>query len=956
MLITVFRRSWPVQDITELILERRDAYRICASWDGARFLLYLRSLLSGVLDSPDSVWQPAYQSRSVVLTLPGGRQEVSAFALGAVEFVPAMLVENQPFSWSAEAEWVRSVILWIHSLFGGESWFPEVASDGIRIHLLTDSVEARAAFEGLRQAMPPSFRAACPEVPAENLFIDVVKSLGDAVGWLLLRREQVSLRTASLRRLPAPYQDLLEGFAQGKRQVASGVNFFDPRQANLALPERNSRLAFSIKAPLADGEKWELRPQLQSALHPEESCDALLAWQHPETVPPHFLRDKTSPRLHLLREFGRALRVFPDLGATLAVSPPIPLRYDTEQMAMFLKTRADTLRAYGYALIASAELCQAQVPEVTLRIDPESERQGLDIEAMLEFQWSLAVDEALLDAKALAAWAENPGPLIFSNGRWFWVDQKATMKALRFLQKQPKKGTLLEAMALAGGSVPLRLEYGGQLSPLHSRQRFEERSEPAGFAGTLRAYQRRGFSWLLFMRRLGLGACLADDMGLGKTIQTLAALAWLLEQGELRRALLVCPTSVLGNWLAEAERFTPELPVLLFHGERKKDPEAFAAQVADYRLVVTSYPLLTRDRKLFLSTDWDLVILDEAQLIKNSQTQAAKVARELKTKGRLLLTGTPVENRLEDLWSLFRFLQPELLESRRSFAKRFVRPIESFADPVAKDHLKRLVGPFILRRTKTDPLIAPELPAKLESVTSCSLTPEQARLYEREVQSSLSVLRGSEGPQRRGAILALLGKLKQICNHPALLEAKPDWSESRSGKLHRLQELYSELPPDEGILIFSQYSKMVNALRASLTHLWDQEILALDGSTPRHLRDQMVERFQSGRGPRVFIISLKSGGVGLNLTRASTVVHFDRWWNPAVENQATDRAFRIGQERPVQVFKFSTVGTLEAQIDRILVEKQALVNGLIEDGDSWLASLGGQELSEFLLPGREVAL
>ena len=937
-------------------MERRDAYRICASWDGNHFVLYLRSLLSGVIDSPQEIWEPGYQTRTTVLTLPDGQRTVSTYLLTPREFTEELLSQERPFSWSAEAEWAHSVLVWLLTLFAHQAWYPEVRSDGLKLRLLTDSVEAQRAQRALREAMPPSFRAAAPQLSPDSLFPDVLENLADALGWRLLEEAPIHLRGALLQRLPSAYSQLLEQFIAGQASTNGNVTFFDPRQANLTLPDRNSHLAFAITAPKDPEDRWELRPALQDSSDPEQSCDALLAWQQPETVPAHFLRNEVSPRLHLLREFGRALRVFPDLGASLAHSPPSPLRYDTEQMAHFLKTRAETLRAYGYPLIASPELRQAQVPEVTLRIDPEAERQGLDVEALLTFEWNLAVDETLLDAEALAAWAESPGPLLFSQGRWFWVDPRSTMKALKFLQKQPKMGTLLEAMALAGGSQPLRLELAGQLSPLHSRQRFEERNEPSGFEGTLRAYQRRGFSWLLFMRRLGLGACLADDMGLGKTVQTLAALLALLEQGQLQRALLVCPTSVLGNWLAEAKRFAPTLPVLLFHGQRTKDPEQFAREIQDYRLVLTSYPLLTRDRKLFLPAEWDLVILDEAQQIKNAQTQSAKVARELQTQGRILLTGTPVENRLEDLWSLFRFLQPELLESRRGFINRFVKPIESFADPQAKEHLRRLVGPFILRRVKTDPLIAPELPAKLESVTTCSLTPEQAKMYEREVQTSLSALRGSEGSARRGAILGLLGRLKQLCNHPALLEDKqPDWSESRSGKIHRLQELYAELPPDEGILIFSQYARMVVALRNLLTHLWDQEILAFDGSTPRHQRDQMVERFQSGRGPKVFVISLKSGGVGLNLTRASTVVHFDRWWNPAVENQATDRAFRIGQDRPVQVFKFSTQGTLEEQIDRILAEKSSLANGLIEDGDSWLSQLGDQELSQFLLPGREAS-
>jgi superfamily II DNA or RNA helicase len=853
-----------------------------------------------------------------------------------------------------DAEWTRALLHWILSLYAAEAWYPEVRREQIRLRLLVDSVEATEGLRGFRESMPPSFRAALPGEPVAQLWNEVLGALGDAVGWALLWEGPIALRTAWLQRLPEGYQSLLELFAEGARQVSSSISFFDPRQANLTLPERSSRLAFLISPPEADQPYWQLRPQLQSLKGGEESCDALLGWQDPQTIPAHFLRPGTSPRFHLLREFGRALRVFPDLGASLASSPPAPLRFDDDQMAAFLKTQAESLQAYGYPLLAPPGLAQPQTPQVTLHIDPGNERQGLDIGQLLDFSWSLAVDEALLDLSALQAWAENPGPLLFSKGRWFWVDPKATLKALRFLQKQPRSGTLLEAMALAGGPQPLRLELGGQLSPLHQQQKFEERTEPEGFRGTLRAYQRRGFSWLLFMRRLGLGACLADDMGLGKTVQTLAAMLCLKDQGELVRGLLVCPTSVLGNWLAEAAKFTPDLRVMLHHGERFRDPEKFAGVAADYDLVLTSYPLLTRDRKSFLGLEWDVVVLDEAQQIKNSQTQNAKVARDLKTRSRVLLTGTPVENRLEDLWSLFRFLQPELLESHRGFITRFARPIEKRGDLEAKEQLRRLVGPFILRRTKTDPNVAPELPSKIETVVSCSLTPEQAKAYQVEVEAALASVRGLEGIHRRGAILRLLTRLKQLCDHPALLEESPNWDESRAGKLHRLFEIFEELPSDEGILIFSQFSRMVRSLQSILTHHLDEEVLAFDGATPRQTRDQMVARFQSGRGPRLFVISLKSGGVGLNLTRASTVVHYDRWWNPAVETQATDRAFRIGQERHVQVFKLSTQGTLEEQIDRILTEKQSLVTGLIEDGDSWLADLDDNELARLLLPGGAV--
>jgi superfamily II DNA or RNA helicase len=934
-------------------MERKEAYRIHVSWDGSRFILYLRSLLSGVLDSPVGLWDLPFLTKRTVLELPAGRQEITAYALGPSELVSTLLEDPGPFPLGRDADWIRGVLHWLLSLYAAEGWYPEVRRDQIGFQLLVDSVEATAGMQGFRQAMPASFRAALPSEPPCRLWSEVLAALGDAVGWLLLWEGPVPLKPALLSRLPESYQSLLELFAEGARHVSSSIGFFDPRQANLTIAERNSRLAFLLSPPSAEQPCWQLRPQLQSLRHPEESCDALVGWQDPTTIPPHFLSGGDSPRYHLLKEFGRALRVFPDLGASLASSPPSALRYDNEQMANFLKTQAESLQAYGYPLLAPPDLAMPNTPQVTLQVDP-GQRQGLDLGELLDFRWSLAVNETLLDLDALLAWTENPGPLLFSQGRWYWVDPRSTLKALRFMQKQPRRGTLLEAMALAGGSAPLRLEFAGQLSPLQQQQKFEARNEPAGFRGTLRAYQRRGFSWLLFMRRLGLGACLADDMGLGKTVQTLGALLSLKEQGELSRALLVCPTSVLGNWQAEAQRFTPDLKVLLHHGQSrgKRGSSDFAGMVEGHDLILTSYSLLTRERKGFLSLDWDVVILDEAQQIKNTHTQNAKVARELKAKSRIILTGTPVENRLEDLWSLFRFLQPELLESHRGFIARFARPIERHGDSEAKEQLRRLVGPFILRRTKTDPLVAPELPSKIETVVACSLTPEQARAYQAEVETALARLTGMEGIQRRGSILRLLTRLKQLCDHPALLEeTAPDWDPSRAGKLHRLFEIFEELPDDEGILVFSQFSRMVRSLQVFLTHHLDEEVLAFDGATPRHLRDQMVSRFQSGRGPRLFVISLKSGGVGLNLTRASTVVHYDRWWNPAVESQATDRVFRIGQRRHVQVFKLSTLGTLEEQIDRILVEKQSLVSGLIEDGDSWLAELDDNELARMLLPG-----
>lgn len=931
-------------------MTRESAYRIQLCWSENHFFLYLRSLFSGQPESPLGRWLLSYPTESIQLELPNGCQSVVAYKLKSRQLVDTILKPQLPFSLGGDAAWALALIRWILSLYAAKAWYPEVKSGSISLGLLVDSIEATAGDVGFNQSLPPSLRAACPQKPKLTIYKEVTKTLANSIGWLLLAQGPVFPKTIAFANLPTPYQTLIQALALGKAKLATEVNFFDHRQANLSLPERNSRLAFLITPPAKGEEPWQLHPMLQSLSNPSETCDALLAWSDPSLIPLTFLRSGTSPRFHLLLEFGRALRIYPDLGASLAGSAPVAIEYDKEQMADFLKSKAQELQAFGYPLLGSTELTRQQSPALTLNINPDSERQGLNVNELLDFNWSLAINDSLLDREALEKWLEHPTSLLYSKGRWFWVHPKTTLKALRTLSKQPSQGTLLDAFALTGSLESMRLVLAGKLSPLQQQKRFQAKADPPGFCGSLRSYQKLGFSWLWFMHSLGLGACLADDMGLGKTIQTLALMASLKAEGRLSQALLVCPTSVLGNWQREAAQFTPGLRVLVHHGLRERVLEAFIDKIQHYDLILVGYPLLTRDRKIFLSIAWDLVVLDEAQQIKNSTTQVAKTARELQTRSRVLLTGTPIENKLSDLFSLFRFLQPELLGSHRSFINRFCRPIEIKGDLDLKQQLKGIVGPFILRRTKTDPQIAPELPAKIESIVACSLMPEQAKAYQAEVDSALNSLEGQEGPVRNSSILRLLIRLKLLCDHPALLEDKPNWEALRSGKIHRLYEILDELPQDEGILIFSQFSSMVRNLQTILTRHLDQEVLAFDGSVPRIKRDQMVLRYQSGRGPRIFIISLKAGGVGLNLTRATTVIHFDRWWNPAVENQATDRAFRIGQHRAVQVFKFSTQGTLEEQVDRILQEKQALASRLIEEGDSWLEDLNDSELLSILLP------
>jgi SNF2 family DNA or RNA helicase len=489
------------------------------------------------------------------------------------------------------------------------------------------------------------------------------------------------------------------------------------------------------------------------------------------------------------------------------------------------------------------------------------------------------------------------------------------------------------------------------LAQLQGKESFEELPVPGGFHGTLRPYQVRGYSWLAFLRRWGLGACLADDMGLGKTIQALALIErdWNeAPEGARQPTLLICPMSVVGNWKKEAERFTPDLPVLIHHGGQRARGAAFRQQAEQHALVLSSYSLLHRDRELLAGVDWAGVVLDEAQNIKNPETKQAQTARSLKADFRIALTGTPVENHVGDLWSIMEFLNPGFLGNQAEFRRTFFVPIQAQQDAEASNRLKRLTGPFLLRRLKTDKAIIADLPDKLEMKVFCNLTREQATLYAAIVADLNREIPESEGIQRKGLILGALTKLKQVCNHPAHFLGDNSAIPGRSGKLARLTEMLEEIfQTPEKVLIFTQFTEMGDIIQRHLQETFGREVLYLHGGVTRLNRVRMVERFQNDpAGPSVFLLSLKAGGTGLNLTAANHVFHFDRWWNPAVENQATDRAFRIGQMRNVQVHKFVCVGTLEEKIDEMIERKQQVASQVVGTGEGWLTEMSNEQLRE----------
>jgi len=595
----------------------------------------------------------------------------------------------------------------------------------------------------------------------------------------------------------------------------------------------------------------------------------------------------------------------------------------------------------------------------------------LGLEGLVEYRYEVALGEDVLSADELRQLAELKVPLVRVKSAWVELRTDEIDAALRALERgadgvPATAGELFREALGLGPAIPdlpvLGVTGEGWLGELLVvDRRVEPMSAPHGFRGSLRPYQERGLAWLAFLERIGLGGILADDMGLGKTVQVLALLAAERDttdarsdrrrtaSGRPRPTLLICPMSVVGNWQREAERFAPHLRVHVHHGGERLTGRTFARTARSSDLVITTYGLVVRDAEALADVRWRRVVVDEAQNIKNAETRQSRAVRSLPAPSRLALTGTPVENRLAELWSIMEFCDPGLLGSARAFRERFAVPVERYGDDEAAARLKRIVGPFVLRRLKTDRSIIADLPDKLEMKVFCNLTREQATLYQAVVDDMLARIEDSEGMERRGLVLATMTRLKQVCNHPVHLLADGSRLDGRSGKLARLDEILEEaLAEGDRALCFTQFAEMGHLLRDHLQGTLGVEVPFLHGGVGKPARDAMVARFAAADGPPVLLLSLKAGGVGLNLTAANHVFHFDRWWNPAVEDQATDRAFRIGQRRDVQVRKFVCVGTLEERIDRMIEDKRALAERIVGTGEAWLTELSTDRIRELV--------
>ncbi|MGC5018298.1 SNF2-related protein [Micromonospora sp. DT47] len=706
---------------------------------------------------------------------------------------------------------------------------------------------------------------------------------------------------------------------------------------------------------------WRVEFGLQAADEPSLHVDAGQVWRAPETVPALAGR-LDSPQETLLAELGRAGRLWPELDTALRTPAPEQLELDAGGAHRFLRDGAPVLHAAGFGVLLpswwqrpSARLgARLQARSRTAPGTVASTSSGLGLDALVDYRWQVALGDETIGADELAALAELKIPLVRLRGRWVELDPKRLAAGLRLLRSSGELTVAdLLRLGLGEGDRPdalpvLEVTADGPLGDLlagQAERRLTPLDPPPAFKGTLRPYQRRGLAWLAFLQSLGLGGVLADDMGLGKTVQMLALLAG--DPPEAGPTLLVCPMSLVGNWQREAAKFTPGLRVHVHHGADRARGAAFEEAVHAADLVLTTYSVAARDAVALASVGWHRVVVDEAQAIKNASTRQAEAVRSLPARHRVAVTGTPVENRLADLWSIMQFANPGLLGPAASFKQSYAVPIERHGDAETAARLRRMTGPFVLRRLKTDSSIISDLPAKLEMEVLCNLTAEQASLYRAIVDDMLAKIESSDGMERRGLVLATMTRLKQVCNHPAQLLRDGSALSGRSGKLERLEEIVDEvLAAGEKALLFTQYAEFGGMLRGHLSARFGREVLFLHGGVGKADRDAMVTRFQSPDGPALFVLSLKAGGTGLTLTAANHVVHVDRWWNPAVEDQATDRAFRIGQRRRVQVRKFVCAGTVEEKVAAMIADKRSLAASVVGSGEQWVTELSTAQLRE----------
>ncbi|TVP60877.1 MAG: DEAD/DEAH box helicase [Nodularia sp. (in: Bacteria)] len=739
-------------------------------------------------------------------------------------------------------------------------------------------------------------------------------------------------------------------------------------------------LCFQLHSPTSEKiDNWQMQFLVASKQDPSLKLDLTDYWTMNKTAKTAVQKNfGKNFETNLLLNLGYAARMYPQLWQGLETDQPTGMQLTLDAAFDFLKESAWLLEDAGFKVIVPAWYTPAGRRRAKVRLKASGKKLAptkgetksyFGLDSLVEYQYELAIGEQAVTPQEWEQLINAKSPLVHFRGQWMELDRDKMQQLLEFWEshgdEQPQMNLLEFLQRSAEVGEEWEIEHDEVLSEmiakLQDKSQLEPISEQLNLQGTLREYQKRGVAWLEYLERLGLNGCLADDMGLGKSVQVIARLVQEKDAVEsVLPTLLIAPTSVVGNWQKEIAKFAPHLKSMVHHGsDRLQNSPEFKAACQQHDVIITSFTLARKDEKLFNSVEWQRLVLDEAQNIKNPKAAQTKAILKLSAKHRLALTGTPVENRLLDLWSIFNFLNPGYLGKEAQFRKSFEVPIQKDNDRVKSTTLKKLVEPLILRRVKTDQSIINDLPDKVEQKLYTNLTKEQASLYEVVVKDVEEKLQKAEGIQRKGLILSTLLKLKQICNHPAqFLQDNSVFSTERSHKLSRLAEMVDEAVAEgESLLIFSQFTDVCESVEKYLKHSLHCNTYYLHGGTSRKRREQMITEFQHpDTEASVFILSLKAGGVGITLTKANHVFHFDRWWNPAVEDQATDRAFRIGQKKNVFVHKFVTIGTLEERIDQMIEDKKKLSSSVVGSDESWLTELNNEAFKQLIALNKSAIL
>lgn len=939
------------------------------------------------------------------ITLPPGN------AFDALQSLP----ENPPHSiaFGSSLRFFREASKFVLELLAKQSYAPTAHETGKgTIQMTWNVLLAHDACEKillLSESMPPLCRSYSLQGETTSLQEpkELVQSYLDQTVDALVRRTMSTSSSSShssgsktSKKAPLSGQ-LLNSFSSETSEIAaSGVKMDNfSTQLNswlgrlwLSDPNAPFRTCFRLDPPDTDADAeennghsassaWILSFHLQAKEDKSLLVSAEDIWERHSNTSLFLKHRFENPEERLLADLGRASGIYPLLDNHLNTSHPAKIKMKGDEAYKFLREYAPLLEQSGFGILLPSWWKKPGANlSVRLVLKPKAKKEAktssglMGMDSVVAFDWKIALGDDEIPLEEFENLANMKIPLVNVRGKWVEFRPEDIEKAIQFLKRRQSGGEMELGEALRMGLGQEISEIGlpvssieGQgyikdfLGKLSNTSKVLEIGVPDTFVGSLRPYQHKGVSWLAFLSQFRLGACLADDMGLGKTIQLIALMLHERSGGKSPKehspTLLVCPMSIVENWHKEIQRFGPSIKVMIHHGTERLSGRGFEKEAKKHDIVITTYSLVHRDEKHLSTIKWGRIVLDEAQNIKNSTTKQTQAIKRLDSGKKIALTGTPVENRLSELWSIMDFINPGYLGKKETFRKNFGIPIEKYRDSGQAGKLRQLIGPFVLRRLKTDKDIIKDLPEKMEMKVFCNLTREQATLYEATVREMLLKIKNSEGIERKGLILSTIMKLKQVCNHPAQFLHDNSSLDARSGKLERLEDMIEEaISEGDKTLVFTQFSEMGKMLKKHLENRLNCEILFLHGGTPKKKRDAMIQRFQgdeSGPHARVFILSLKAGGVGLNLMAANRVFHYDRWWNPAVENQATDRAYRIGQKKNVLVHKFVCAGTLEERIDQLIEQKKELAESIVGTSEAWITEMSTEQLKDLFKLSRD---